>query len=505
MAQKTCFILILLAFAFETLTAQITFYGRYGNSGDYLKSCIPTSDKGFIMAGSTTNSGQGSMDMLVIKVDSLGNQQWAKTYGDTGYDYASSIVEFGNKEYVLCGSAENNGYDNGMCVCKIDSAGNIIWANLFQQTFLRFLGASCIKKTNDGGFIVIGSATTGGSVMTYDQDIVTWKLDSLGNFLWAKRFVISGDNQYGTFINQTADSGFILLDDGKLIIKTDVHGNKVWGRYYLGTIRFINYIEQSNGLGYLLTGTTWDNNGADGFIMKIDSMGFVDWTKFYGGTGNDGFNSGTITNDNGFIAVGGSNDESLIIKTELNGDTLWTRGIKDSLSQASSCINETQDELIVMGIENASNYFMKTDLSGNSDCYQTGTNVPVQSITIPSLALPSNNIDSAGFGQNSATIISANAGTSTTSCLSLNSNNILENDFTIYPNPSNGTFHVELISPMKNANIKIVNVLGITIMDFKYELLYSVVINSANLTPGFYWINIFHENQKYTKKILIQY
>ena len=52
-----------------------------GVAGQIVKQ---TSEGGYIVAGFTNSSGQGSYDALVIKTDSNGNLQWNKTYGDYG-------------------------------------------------------------------------------------------------------------------------------------------------------------------------------------------------------------------------------------------------------------------------------------------------------------------------------------------------------------------------------------------------------------------------------------
>jgi len=76
----------------------------YGGSvNDTPQSMVQTRDGGYALAGSTLSTGAGSSDFWLVKTDSLGNEQWNKTYGGTGTDYANSMIQTGDGGYALAG------------------------------------------------------------------------------------------------------------------------------------------------------------------------------------------------------------------------------------------------------------------------------------------------------------------------------------------------------------------------------------------------------------------
>jgi hypothetical protein len=77
-----------------------------GTNYDEGISVIETEDKGFIISGSTSSFGAGELDAYVVKTDSLGNFEWQKTYGGTGYDEGRRILKRDNG-YLVMGNTDS--------------------------------------------------------------------------------------------------------------------------------------------------------------------------------------------------------------------------------------------------------------------------------------------------------------------------------------------------------------------------------------------------------------
>jgi hypothetical protein len=115
-----------------------------GDWEDNFKSIIQTNDGGYALIGESSSgiSGEktdycrGSTDYWLVKLDTLGNIQWDKTYGGSGTEFIDDIVQATDGSYILAGSSDSyasgektedtrGSYD--MWVVKIDVNGNKLW------------------------------------------------------------------------------------------------------------------------------------------------------------------------------------------------------------------------------------------------------------------------------------------------------------------------------------------------------------------------------------------
>ncbi len=74
-----------------------------GTGDDRAWSVQQTSDGGYILAGQTNSYGAGDYDVLLIKTDANGNEQWNKTSGGIGDDAAYSVQQTMDGGYILAG------------------------------------------------------------------------------------------------------------------------------------------------------------------------------------------------------------------------------------------------------------------------------------------------------------------------------------------------------------------------------------------------------------------
>ena len=91
---------------------------------DHGLSVQQTQDSGYIITGGTYNSNT-SYDLILIKTDENGNEQWTKTFGDNDTDIGFSVLQSSDNSYVVCGWYEDfNGIER-VYIIKTDDQGNI--------------------------------------------------------------------------------------------------------------------------------------------------------------------------------------------------------------------------------------------------------------------------------------------------------------------------------------------------------------------------------------------
>jgi hypothetical protein len=153
-----------------------------------------TKDGGFAVAGyswgNPTPLGGGKMDYLILKLDADGNALWSRRSGSPSCDNILSMDLTDDGGYVLAGYLSVPDPDPSDCwVIKFDSVGNEQWNRTYGGSQRDWV--HCIKQTSDKGFIFAGqSNSTDGDRKNPKGDIDYWvvKLNSLGAIEWEESF-----------------------------------------------------------------------------------------------------------------------------------------------------------------------------------------------------------------------------------------------------------------------------------------------------------------------------
>jgi hypothetical protein len=111
---------------------------KYGTSGSKEKgvSISKTNDGGYILLGTTDNEDyigapEKKNDLLVIKVNATGEEQWKKTFGGVGDDVAVSVKQTSDNGYVICGTVDfgnnndNSDKSNAIVLIKLNEKGEL--------------------------------------------------------------------------------------------------------------------------------------------------------------------------------------------------------------------------------------------------------------------------------------------------------------------------------------------------------------------------------------------
>ena len=282
-----------------------------------------------------------SLWLLVADISFAQSIQWQNTIGGSGSDKILSILQTNDGGYMLGGHSESNisgdktENSNGVNDCwivKTDSIGNIMWQNTIGGNNGDYLRS--IKQTADGGYIFGGDSysnisgdKTENCIGVNDFWIV--KIDSIGNIIWQNTIGGSAGDLLNS-LGLTSDGGYIL--GGQSL--SNISGDKT---------------ENSRGLDDL-------------WIVKIDSLGNIQWQNTIGGSANDRVSSIEQTTDGGYVIAaasesGSSGDKTensagwdfWIVKTDASGNIQWQNTIGGSVHDWPCSIQQTIDGGYILG------------------------------------------------------------------------------------------------------------------------------------------------------------
>ncbi|MBU1920577.1 T9SS type A sorting domain-containing protein [bacterium] len=209
--------------------------------------------------------------------------------------------------------------------------------------------------------------------------------------LWSRTF--GGSSQDGaSYVEQTDDGGFVLAGHtwshsvgGALdfwLVKTDVNGDSMWSQAYGDSVDEICMTaQQTSDGGYILAGMkeSISNVEDDFWLVKTNMNGDTLWTRSCGGVDREECYGVVETNDGGFAVAGftesfgAGNEDIWLLKVSSSGDSLWSRTFGGALNDRCYALIQTSDGgLVLAGITrsfstNSSDFWLvKTNASGDS-------------------------------------------------------------------------------------------------------------------------------------------
>jgi gliding motility-associated-like protein len=358
-----------------------------GNSIDHLTSAKETTDGGYILGGSSssgisgekTQNSRGNDDYWVVKLDENRNIIWDKTYGGTGVDRLTSIIQTTDGGYLIGGSSDSDisaeKTDNSrgnidIWIIKIDQSGNIMWQKTFGGSNSDWVQS--LIETPDGGYILAGSSHSNISGEKSENsrglgDFWVLKIDNSGTIVWQK--TIGGNNgDYAKSIIATSDGNYIIGGDSSSNISGDKTEKTV-------------------------------NNSTDVWLLKINDLGQILWQKDIGAESTEAFADIRMTSDNGFIlgimsysGISGYKTEASkgdrdywIVKLNESGKFEWDKTLGgDSLDQTQSIVQAKDGGYVTVG-------WSQSNMSGDKTENKSGR----QDFWVVKLQLCSQNLSAA--------------------------------------------------------------------------------------------------------------
>lgn len=437
-----------------------------GNDEDILLKMIKTLDESLLIgayskspvSGNKTAANKGGFDFWIIKMDTLGNEIWQKSFGGTGDDFLSDVIELSDGSVVLVGSSDSpisgdkSEDSNGQFdywVIKIDQNGNVLWEK-----------------------------TIGGDAIDYAETVT---IDMNENIIVSGRSAssLSGDKteeSYGSF--------------DLWILKLDANGVVLWDKALGGAAGemssdiFISndniFITASSTSGISGTKSEDSRGSFDFWITKLSLNGDVLMDKTLGGNSTDILTASKLMPSGDLIIAGFS--ESIVsgevqIPSHNNSQDFWILVVDtsdlniksqykfggDSDDSPFGIMETENNSLLIFGTSNS-------DVSGDK--------------TLPSK------------GQSDFWLLELSTDLST-------SNIIKEEILSIYPNPTTNTFKILNLPEGESFDLKVVDMMGKSVLQSKVSSVNSTVdVNS--LSSGMYTLQMFDEKKSYTSKLIVE-
>ena len=332
----------------NTLEWQKTFGG---SEDDSAASIIQTKDGGFAVLGYSKSSdtdvsvNAGDKDFWFLKLSNSGNLLWEKTFGFSGADYGTTLLEAKDGGFLITGVLDvsgSNGEGNSKSratkhaggdywVIKTDGYGNLQWRKFFGGSLSELpLG---VVETRNNNFIIVGSSDSDDFNIENNKgsyDFWMIKIASTGALLLEKSFGGSAIDE-ARAIAATNDGNFIVVGDTR---SSDVD-------------------------------VSLNNGAADIWILKISAEGDLLWEKTIGGSSFDVARAIYKTQDNGFLIAGSSRsldngfenkgqNDALILKIDENGNLLWLKTAGGSEIDFLYDVVELNNKLIIAVGESSS-------------------------------------------------------------------------------------------------------------------------------------------------------
>lgn len=203
-----------------------------GSSGiDKAMSLTNTSDGNVVLVGSTSSMGDG--DVVAIKLNSItGAIIWQKAYGVPGSsEVGYSVSSTPNGAIVIAGETQYSNHNHNAFILRLDSQGNFQWARTLRNSWVEWR-SSLVTETP----ISVTTLNDGSAVLALNRSVdlspILVKFNSAGNRIWAKKY---GD-QNTVWSIHTVNDGFLVsgewgvLAPWFLAFKTDLAGKVKWHR-----------------------------------------------------------------------------------------------------------------------------------------------------------------------------------------------------------------------------------------------------------------------------------
>ena len=245
-----------------------------------------TPDNGYILTGNYNKDCiTGNIRSFLLKIDSLGNVEWRKTYANISYLYDIELTPNGG--YIFLNK------DWGPIVIETDSLGNILWQKKI-NTLTVHATASDFSYAGNNSFVGAVKYLKTNSNSEFGLNIFKVSLSNK-TIMWQKKYNLFKSIEclglHQAIGVETLSDGSIIVngtvekygvDKSGFILKLNSDGDSLWTKTYVyntnnTAIHQLNDLLICDDGGFLGVGFYKPPNGLVAWMFKTDANGVVGW------------------------------------------------------------------------------------------------------------------------------------------------------------------------------------------------------------------------------------
>lgn len=454
------------------------------------RSAVENSN-GYLTITTPISTITGKRNVVFVQTDFEGNVLFEKIYGDTTYSYymgfKSTLRKVSTGGYVMYGSKSDSANINYDLLYRFTEEGDTLWTRQLADS-ARYIGRH-VKETPDGGFICIGDRYTDVSVQVY-----LIKTDSLGNKEWEQNYggpewdvpvdvEVCNDGGY-IYTGTSRNSGSMAINDQIRIMKVDSLGNVEFNKFFGEELDYDSGygILQTQDRGYVISGGYRTSVRMYPFMLKLDSNGDSLWMNkivpFTSGNGPDNRLGSILEIEDGSLVTAGNN-------VYYDGGSIGRyHGLVVKLTATGDLVWQQEHHIAETNTESSYIYDIRRTSDNGFIC--SGYSSQPQEMWLLKL-------DSLGCADTACALATAVKETK----------EISFGDFKVYPNPAHSFITVELQHPISVVNFKLIDLTGKQVLIQQLNTSYTQ-INVHELPKGIYFYELISEKERYSGKLVIQ-